>query len=82
MQAGETITAVMLPDTGSVPFVCKYHVANGVQGAARAQATASSPGRPHKGWPDSAPKPSWQLFGNFSKGSTPPQDVSNEKKAL
>lgn len=34
VQAGETITVeVTLPDSGSVPFVCKYHIANGMQGA-------------------------------------------------
>jgi plastocyanin len=34
VQAGETITVqVTLPDSGSVPFNCKYHVANGMQGA-------------------------------------------------
>jgi plastocyanin len=34
VQAGETITLqVTLPDSGSLPFVCKYHVANGMQGA-------------------------------------------------
>ena len=34
VQAGETISAeVTLPDSGSVPFTCKYHVANGMQGA-------------------------------------------------
>lgn len=34
VQAGETITVeVTLPDSGAVPFVCKYHVANGMQGA-------------------------------------------------
>ena len=34
VQAGETIAVeVTLPDSGSVPFVCKYHVANGMQGA-------------------------------------------------
>jgi plastocyanin len=34
VQAGETITVeVTLPDSGPVPFVCKYHVANGMQGA-------------------------------------------------
>jgi plastocyanin len=33
-QAGETITVqVRLPDSGPIPFVCKYHVANGMQGA-------------------------------------------------
>jgi plastocyanin len=33
VQAGETITVeVKLPDSGAVPFVCKYHVANGMQG--------------------------------------------------
>jgi plastocyanin len=32
--AGETITVeVTLPDSGSLPFVCKYHVSNGMQGA-------------------------------------------------
>ena len=32
--AGESITVeVTLPDTGAVPFVCKYHVANGMKGA-------------------------------------------------
>lgn len=24
---------VPLPDSGAVPFVCRYHVANGMQGA-------------------------------------------------
>jgi plastocyanin len=34
VQAGETITVqVRLPDSGPIPFVCKYHVANGMQGA-------------------------------------------------
>jgi plastocyanin len=34
VQAGETITVeVSLPDSDPVPFVCKYHVANGMQGA-------------------------------------------------
>lgn len=34
VQAGETINVeVALPDSGSVPFTCKYHVANGMQGA-------------------------------------------------
>ena len=34
VQAGETISVeVTLPDSGSVPFTCKYHVANGMQGA-------------------------------------------------
>jgi len=34
VQAGETITVqVKLPDSGSVPFICKYHVANGMKGA-------------------------------------------------
>lgn len=34
VQAGEAITVeVTLPDSGSMPFVCKNHVANGVQGA-------------------------------------------------
>jgi plastocyanin len=34
VRAGETITVeVTLPDSGSVPFICKYHVANGMQGA-------------------------------------------------
>ncbi|MGI8616073.1 MAG: cupredoxin domain-containing protein [Actinomycetota bacterium] len=34
VQAGESITVdVTVPDSGSVPFVCKYHVANGMQGA-------------------------------------------------
>jgi plastocyanin len=34
VQAGEMITVeVTLPDSGAVPFVCKYHVANGMQGA-------------------------------------------------
>lgn len=34
VQAGETITVeVTLPDSGSVPFVCKYHIPNGMQGA-------------------------------------------------
>ena len=34
VQAGETISAeVTLPDSGSVPFTCKYHIANGMQGA-------------------------------------------------
>lgn len=34
VQAGETITVeVTLPDSGSVPFLCKYHIANGMQGA-------------------------------------------------
>jgi len=34
VQAGETITVqVTLPDSGSLPFVCKYHVSNGMQGA-------------------------------------------------
>jgi len=34
IQAGETISVeVTLPDSGSVPFVCKYHTANGKQGA-------------------------------------------------
>ena len=34
VQAGETINVeVTLPDSGSVPFVCKYHEANGMQGA-------------------------------------------------
>jgi plastocyanin len=33
VQAGETISVeVTLPDSGAVPFVCKYHVANGMQG--------------------------------------------------
>jgi plastocyanin len=32
--AGETITVELtLPDSGPVPFVCKYHIANGMQGA-------------------------------------------------
>ena len=34
VQAGESITVELtLPDSGAVPFVCKYHVANGMQGA-------------------------------------------------
>ena len=34
VQAGETLNVeVALPDSGSVPFTCKYHVANGMQGA-------------------------------------------------
>jgi plastocyanin len=34
VRAGESITVeVTLPDSGAVPFVCKYHVANGMQGA-------------------------------------------------
>lgn len=34
VQAGETITVqVTLPDSGSLPFDCKYHVSNGMQGA-------------------------------------------------
>jgi len=34
VQAGETISVeVTLPDSGSLPFVCKYHVSNGMQGA-------------------------------------------------
>ncbi|HET8525338.1 MAG TPA: cupredoxin domain-containing protein [Actinomycetota bacterium] len=34
VQAGRTITVqVKLPASGSVPFFCKYHVANGMQGA-------------------------------------------------
>ncbi|MCI0632590.1 MAG: cupredoxin domain-containing protein [Actinobacteria bacterium] len=34
VQAGQTITVeVTLPESGAVPFVCKYHVANGMQGA-------------------------------------------------
>jgi plastocyanin len=34
VQAGETITVdVALPDSGAVPFTCKYHVSNGMQGA-------------------------------------------------
>lgn len=34
VQAGETISVeVTLPDSGSVPFTCKYHLANGMQGA-------------------------------------------------
>lgn len=34
VKAGETITVeVTLPDSGSVPFVCKYHIANGMKGA-------------------------------------------------
>lgn len=34
VQAGETLNVeVALPDSGSVPFICKYHVANGMQGA-------------------------------------------------
>lgn len=34
VQAGETTTVeVMLADSASVPFFCKYHVANGMQGA-------------------------------------------------
>jgi plastocyanin len=34
VQAGETITVqVTLPDSGSLPFVCKYHVSDGMQGA-------------------------------------------------
>jgi len=34
VQTGEAITVeVTLPDSGAVPFVCKYHVANGTQGA-------------------------------------------------
>ena len=34
VRAGETITVeVTLPDSGAVPFLCKYHVANGMQGA-------------------------------------------------
>ncbi len=33
VQAGRTITVqVKLPASGSVPFFCKYHVANGMQG--------------------------------------------------
>lgn len=34
VQAGQRVTVeVELPDSGPVPFVCKYHVANGMQGA-------------------------------------------------
>jgi len=34
VKAGESITAeVTLPDSGSVSFICKYHVANGMQWA-------------------------------------------------
>ena len=34
VKAGDAITVeVKLPDSGSVPFACKYHVANGMQGA-------------------------------------------------
>lgn len=34
VQPGETITVeVTLPSSGPVPFVCKYHIANGMQGA-------------------------------------------------
>ncbi|CAN5131627.1 hypothetical protein BH20ACT24_BH20ACT24_04850 [soil metagenome] len=34
VQAGESITVELtLPDSSAVPFVCKYHVANGMQGA-------------------------------------------------
>ena len=34
VQVGETITVEMtLPDSGPVPFLCKYHIANGMQGA-------------------------------------------------
>ncbi|MGH2668551.1 MAG: cupredoxin domain-containing protein [bacterium] len=34
VQAGQTITVqVRLPGSGAVPFVCKYHTANGMQGA-------------------------------------------------
>lgn len=34
VQAGETISVqVKMPDSGPIPFVCKYHVANGMQGA-------------------------------------------------
>lgn len=34
VQAGESMTVeVTLPDAGALPFVCKYHVADGMQGA-------------------------------------------------
>jgi len=34
VETGETTTVeVTLPDSGSLPFVCKYHVSNGMQGA-------------------------------------------------
>jgi plastocyanin len=34
VKSGETIDVdVTLPDSGSVPFTCKYHVTNGMQGA-------------------------------------------------
>lgn len=34
VQAGQRVTVeVELPDSGPVPFVCKYHVAHGMQGA-------------------------------------------------
>ena len=34
VRAGQTITVqVKLPDSGSIAFFCKYHVANGMQGA-------------------------------------------------